>query len=1198
LFFVLSCAGAFAQANSSVTGIVTDQTGAAVSGANISLTDPATGATKTTVSSGTGLYEIAGLNAANYNMKVLAKGFEAFAQNGIVVNISATFRVDIKLTVGAESQTVTVEADALAVQNDSNVVSTLINQEQITELPTNGRNIVGLATLGLGVTNNLPDSNQPTSVGSSFNISFNGLSWAHNIWLIDGGEAYDRGSGGKSSMMPSQDALGEFQMLTSNYPPDYGISSGGTISMSLKSGTAKLHGEAWEFARNDDFDAHNYFDTNQQTGAVSAKPELRYNVYGFNAGGPVIIPHIYGSSSKQKTFFFVNEEWRREVTGTPPSPINAIDPADDITSIPTGGLAYKIPGYAAAGQTSIFVPNIPNNAAYNQLLAADNLTPGSPFPGNVIPANLIDPNAVLFNSTGAIPKATNSTADTATVPGKQPTKVREDVVRIDHNINDKWSLFGHFIDDQVSQVYSTTAWGGGGDSYPTVGTNFVNPSYSTLVKLTGSITPTVLLEATFNYNGNKIGFTPNGITSWPSADPLTANSFFPTNANATANHLPNISLSTVGTGWGMGSYGPWKNGAEDYAEIFNLSVTKGQHAFKFGGGYNRYIKNQQTNETSTQGTYTFADSASSQGSAASATAVGTGDSYVDFLLGLATSYSQGSAEPIFHYVNQTTSVYAQDNWHVSSRLSVQYGVRYDAIPHTLERYNQISNFDPAAYQAGLAPTFDPSGTGALSTTSSGLQTFAPIVAGSPSGANSSYPTGPHASYAAGTYYMNGIVVAGVNTARGLVKNDYATIMPRLGFTLDLTGKGKTILRGGFGTFYERIQGNDMYDTAGGAPFVNTPSANTVTFSNPNTSWFNGSTASTPLFPQNPTSISTTYPAPETAQYSLGVQHEIAPAIIWTTQYVGNLSRHQNLQMDINNFGLGTPLATRQAWVGGGINASGANQLANYPGFSVGGITNIFNSATGSYNALQTGVRQQNRHGLSFEVDYTYAHEQDTQASGQDVTGTVSNPWNLKYDAGPGVLDRRHVLSINYEYKLPFFAHEKGLIHSIAGGWEISGTAISETGMPWAGTRWGGGSNNPSSGYSDTVGLGGGYTNRPNMTGKVVYPKKRDGNNVYQLVSNSAFSEPTPSWLGGPNLGFGNAPKDAVVGPGRTNFSTALYKSFAFGERAHLELRADTFNTFNHTQFDQFNFQINSANFGEANNTQDPREIEFGGKFVF
>jgi hypothetical protein len=326
LMFVLACVGAFAQANSNVTGIVSDQSGAVVAGAKVVLTDPATGATKTTTTSDTGLYEIAGLNAANYNLTVTAKGFQTFVQNGIVVNISATFRVDPKLTVGSESTTVTVQADALTVQSDSNVVSTLINEQQITALATNGRNIVALATLGLGVSGNLPDSNTPTSVGSSFAISFNGLNQAHNIWLIDGGEAYDRGSGGKSSMMPSQDALGEFQVMASNYPPEYGISSGGTVSMSIKRGTQQFHGELWEFDRNDKLQAHNYFDLPGAT-----KPELRLNIFGGNAGGPVYIPHVY-NNNKQKTFFFYNEEWRKIVQGSAPAGVHTIPAANYITS--------------------------------------------------------------------------------------------------------------------------------------------------------------------------------------------------------------------------------------------------------------------------------------------------------------------------------------------------------------------------------------------------------------------------------------------------------------------------------------------------------------------------------------------------------------------------------------------------------------------------------------------------------------------------------------------------------------------------------------------------------------------------------------------------------------------------------------------------------------------------------------------------
>ena len=1176
VFLVLACVMGFAQANSAVTGIVTDQTGAVVAGAKITLSDPATGATRTTISGSTGLYELAGLNAANYNMKVSAKGFEAFAQNGIVVNISASFRVDVKLTVGAETQTVTVEADALAVQSDSNVVSTLINEQQITDLPTNGRNVIGLAAMGLGVSGNLPDAENPFSVNANYAISFNGLSQAHNIWIVDGGEAYDRGSGGKMSVMPSQDSLGEFQVLASNYPPDYGIASGGAITMSIKSGSQKFHGEAWEFDRNDALDAHNYFDA-----PGAKKQELRYNVFGANLGGPVTIPHVYNSSRK-KTFFFVNEEWRKMVNGVSTNPVDVMPGADEVTSAQT--FTYAIP----SGLNPITGVNVPTvgDASFNAKLAADGLTPGAPFPGGVIPGNLLDPNALLFNSTKNLPAATNLGKDTYTPSGGHlPINVREDLFRIDHTFNDKWQLFGHFIHDANDSVQATPEWQG--DNIPTIGTNFSNPSYSSVIKLTGQLSTNVLLEASLNYDGNKIAIVPVAAEGGSFTKPSGWNTgtYF-AGSNDVGNRLPDIKWANDGgAAWGPGN-DPWTNGAEDINEVLGLSWTVGKHQMKFGGGYNHYIKNQVIGKDS-EGDYTFDSKASSVGGKL------TGDSYLDFLLGLGASFSQSNANPINHYVNQTVSAYAQDNWHVSNRLSIQYGFRYDAMPHVWERNNQVSNFDPTLYQPGLAPIFNPN-DGSFASNSPGLVT------------NS-----------IGTFYLNGVALAGKNgVPRGLAREDYRTFMPRLGFSYDLSGNGKTIVRGGFGTFYERIQGNDIYDAAGSAPFISTPAANNVEFTNPSTNWQSGGTAATPTFTQGYNSLNTYYPNPAVAQFSLGLQHEIVPSLILITQYVGNVDWHQNTWLPINDFPLSTPLATRQGVVQGTVSSIAQQSLVSYPGF--GNIRLQENPLTGSYNSFQVGIRQQNRHGLSFELDYTYAHQIDDSQSSDDVDNNNPsfNPWNLKYDKGSGTLDRRQVFNGNYEYKLPFLLHSSGLTHSLLGGWEVSGTVISETGLPWAGNT------SPGGGGPDTVGMGGDYRIRPDITGKPVYTKKvttvGTGSNAvhgYQWVSSANFSQPQAAWWGGANMGFGNAGKDAVVGPGRTNFTTALYKSFAFGESAHAELRLDSFNTFNHTQFNAFNSGLNFSlgqglaadqpsnytaanNFGFTTGTQDPREFEIGFKVVF
>jgi len=1159
LFFALACVGLYAQANSNITGIVSDQSGAVVAGAKVVLTDPATGATKSTTTSETGLYEIPGLNASNYNMTVTAKGFQTFVQNGIVVNVSATFRVDPKLTVGSEATTITVNADALTVQGDSNVVSTLINEQQISELATNGRNIVALATLGLGVSGNLPDSNTPTSVGSSFAVSFNGLNQAHNIWLIDGGEAYDRGSGGKSSMMPSQDALGEFQVMASNYPPDYGIASGGTISMSIKRGTQAFHGEAFEFVRNDALQAHNYFDA-----PGARKPELRLNIFGGNLGGPLFIPHVY-NNNKQRTFFFVNEEWRKIVQGSAPAGIHTIPDANFVTS--AQNITYAAPAYNSGHQ--IVVPNPAPGTTLAAAIAADGLTPGQPFPGNVIPSNMLDAVSLQELAAGAIPKA-NVAGDLLSVSSKQPTDVREDLFRIDHNINDKWQLFGHYIGDSVSQTYATSIWSG--DNYPSVGSNFSNPSWSSVIKLTGSLTPNVLLEAAFNFNGNKISIMPSG-SGYLKPSGWGGQSFFPQTADAD-NRLPSVNLGSYGTQFDPWSQ-PWKNAAMDYAEVFGLSVTHGKHTMKFGGGYNRYTKNQQL-FGNTNGYFNFSDNWSTANNAPT-TANLTGDSYIDFLMGLSTSYSQLQTQDIRHYVNQTVSAYAEDNWHISNRLSLQYGIRYDAMPHAWERNNRLASFNPAQYQAGQAPSIDQT-TGAFCTAvtatcanvSAGLQTF--------DGAQ---------------FYLNGVTIAGQGgTPRGMTTNFYKTYMPRLGFSYDVTGNGKTVLRGGFGTFFERMQGNDVYNIATAAPFSNTPSLNNVAFANPFASWQTGaslSSASLPVVPQGMTTIAPSYPAPGVAQYSLGVQREIVPSLIFMTQYVGNLSWHQNVELPINPFPLSTPMATRALDGAGKLTSAQVALDRTFAGF--GGITEETNIATGTYNSFQAGLRQQSRHGLTFEVDYTYAHEIDDQVGSNDLN-TSTNPFNLKYDKGSGSLDRRNILNMNYVWQIPIYAHSTGLAHAILGGWEISGTVISQSGLPWAGN------NAPSDGGADTVGLGGNYTIRPNFTGKVQYPKARNASGVYQWVAPAGFTQPVAAWNGGPNLGFGNAGRDIVVGPGRTNFGTNLYKSFAFTERARFELRAESFNTFNHTQFNNFHNNISGSDFGNVSGVQDPRTFELAGKLIF
>ena len=339
LVLLLVCLAGHAQQNSTITGTVLDKNGAAVPGAEVSLTQQQTGFVSKTVSNDSGNFTFNGLNVGTYDLKATAKGFDAYVEKGIVVNVSQTTRVDATLTVGSVDQTVTVQSDVLSVQTDSNVVSTLVSEEQITEIATENRNFASLVALGLGVSSTLPDNNTPTSVGASANISVNGLRQSHNIWLIDGGEADDRGGAGGIDILPSQDAIAQLETLSSNYPPDYGISSGATISLSLKSGSQQFHGEAWEFNRNTAFNANSWQNKNKAVATNRAK--LNYNIFGVNVGGPVFIPGVY---PRGRTFFFWNEEWRKLIQGNAPNLQNDLPAAD----FPTAGqnLTYVSPGFA------------------------------------------------------------------------------------------------------------------------------------------------------------------------------------------------------------------------------------------------------------------------------------------------------------------------------------------------------------------------------------------------------------------------------------------------------------------------------------------------------------------------------------------------------------------------------------------------------------------------------------------------------------------------------------------------------------------------------------------------------------------------------------------------------------------------------------------------------------------------------------
>jgi len=1117
--------------DASVVGTVTDPSGSVVPGVVITLTNLETGLTHTITTNDQGQYVVPDLHVGHYTVRTSANGFKVAEQKNVILNVGDRTRLDFQLQLGGAQETITVEADPVRVQTDSGEQSNVITGQQISQLAVSGRSMYQLAALTPGASSQIGGTGMSagvvnTPVGGDASVEFNGMRQNHNIYLLDGGEDDDRGGAGGMSIAPSSDAIAEFRALTSNYSADYGLSSGGTMTMVLKSGSSTLHAAAWEFNRNDALDARNFFNVAPQPVA-----KLRLNVFGFNVGGPVTFGRLYNRERK-KTFFFYNMEWRRLIQGTvnngQPVPLPSTYGGD------FGSTVINVPTQAQVAP-SVLAANCPGG-----VLPAG-VVQGSPFPGNVIPSCMISQNSTALLNAGIFPAPTsgNQFSGAAT----SPTNLKEEIVRIDHNFSSKFSVFGHFIAEQVSQGFSTSQWSNA--NVPTVGDIFGNPSYSAVVHTTYAINPALLNETAFNYNGNRINIVPfagAGLSSLslPAGYDGTNSRLFsgPNNDN----RIPNIDLGgSTGTKFEISNW-PWHNVADDYQIRDDISWTKGSHQLKFGGSWALYKKVQDLFGV-TQGAFNFDGTY-------------TGNDFADFLLGNAKTYTELGVQDSGKWNNTSWAAYVQDNWRVNRRLTLNLGVRWDGVPHTYEANNRMGNFYPSLYNPADAATLLANGN--IDPASPGLGTSPnPILAGVP-------------------LYLNGIGIPGQNgIPKGLVNNHWAAFGPRLGFAYDLTGGGKTVVRGGFGIMYERIQGNDMYNAGPNIPFSFAANLNSVTFQNPTIALGTGTIAPQPIVPPSITGLLIdNYKLPASYQWSIGVQRQISAKSVLSIAYVGNQNRHQNDYGESN-------LPDQSALPS--LIAGGLYTLA--PGLPYKGFHSIrmsANEANSHYNSLQVDLTSQVGRDLTLRAFYTLSRTIDptTAGNGGGDLGNLSNPYaGWKYDNGPGGFDRTHNASVNFIYDIPVFRHnENRLLRTAIGGWEVSGIVTITSGLPV----------NPQlTGGQLTNGLPN-ATNRPDQIGKVSY-----SHTVAEWFNTSAFADPAAG-------AWGNSGHNSLRGPGRDNWNISLFKSFVLSETrgSRLEFRVESFNTWNHTELNQVSNGLGSTNFGQVTSAFDPRVFQIGLKLYF
>jgi len=538
----------------------------------------------------------------------------------------------------------------------------------------------------------------------------------------------------------------------------------------------------------------------------------------------------------------------------------------------------------------------------------------------------------------------------------------------------------------------------------------------------------------------------------------------------------------------------------------------------------------------------------------------TGNDFADFLLGMSNSYTEQAVQDNGHWNNQSFAAYVQDNWRVNKRLTLNLGLRWDGIPHTYEAVNRMSDFYPNLYNSADAATLLPNGT--ISPNSAGLCTSPnPILKGV-------------------SFYCNGMGIAGVNgISNGLVNNHWAAFGPRVGFAYDLTGNSKTILRGGFGMMYERIQGNDMYNSGGNIPFSDNVTFTGVSLSNPGMSLLTGQTLTAPILPASVQELNATnYKLPVSMQFSLGIQQALGEKTVLSIGYVGMQDRHQSENELLN---LPSPSVLPSLI----NNTVSFNNVNPYPGY--GPIQVYANDANSSYNSLQASVNSRLRSDLTFQFAYTYSKALDPSGgtgSGGDLQA-MPNPYNRNYGWGPSWFNHGQVFNANFVYDIPAFRHANSFaVRSALGGWQLSGFVTAQSGLPLQITLGGAqGANGLPSGANGAT-----ATNRPNVNGSVSYP-----GTVNEWFNTSAFSSPAVGQWG--NLGY-----DSIWGPGRFNTNLSIFKSFVLSEKRNskLELRVESFNIFNHTQFQNVSSTFTSSNFGAVTSAFDPRVFQLGFKAFF
>jgi len=1190
------CAKAWAQETTgSISGTVTDASGATVKGAKVTLTNTDRGEViRTLTTSSAGFYTGTSLPLGTYSVKVEDGGFKSEVVTGLVLHVNDALTVNSSLTVGRENDVVTVTADQMQLNLEDATSAGLINATQINELVLNTRNYEQLVNLQPGVAfGGASDQlyvgpTNPAGGSNQVNFSVNGGRNTSNNWTIDGADNVDRGANLTLLTFPSVDAIAEFKTLRGQYSAEFGRSASGQINVITKSGTNAIHGSAYEFIRNDIGNANGYFNNLTKT----PRSKYRYNDFGFSLGGPVYIPKIY--NGHDKTFFFISEEWRRFITYTSGSAL--VPTADERAG------NFSNAWYQGAGNAWLQGP-VPVCTAYN---AANGVcTSSGTQVNNISPtaqAYLKDVYKVIPTPPSAFDASIGLDPHTLTSTLANQFNNLNSVIRIDQQFGEKLSVFYRYLHD----TFPTFQGAGTFVSVPIPGispTISKSPGTQHLGHVTYVFTPTLLADIGYAYSNGSINTVPEGALLSSASTDINPTLPF-TNVLGV---IPTLTVSGMTTLGGAGVYNDHDINHNAYG---NVTKTIRNNTIIVGASYNHYEKSENNNAGGNQGSFSFTTNTSIP----QPTGATADQSFANFLLGNANNgFSQQSTAITVNIQENILEAYVQDNWKATPRLSLNLGVRYGYYGQPIDAEGHLNNFDPAMYSPGKAPTID--STGAICFT-------APCA--NAGGLNTGVPN-PNADYN-GVNYINGMIFGGPNYPNNqkspygskVGQADNTNFAPRFGFAYDVFGDGRTAFRGGYGWSYDESEVS-YYETTiwDNPPAITTYSLTTAVLDNPASGSSGSATPS--VTPGRLQATPINYHTPYIQQYSLDVQQAITPSFMLDIGYFGTHGTHLLGLIDINEpqpgsyVGKVSPLNYSSTCVYPGTTTPAfintacdrpLNQIKPYLGyFAIDAMESIFSS---NYNSLQVKATKRFSGHSYFDVNYTWSRDLTNNQS--DYSTPPQNTYDINADYGRAAVDRTNILTMDGVYELPWHRDQKGLQGRLIGGWEVSAIYAINSGLPLTATSSSGSqsnygytsvfNNSTVGGYpTDNAGLSLlGNTDaglRPNQIGNPNNGNGRSIHNRLEWFYRGAFASPSPT-----SILPGNEKRGVINGPGFNRADVGLFRNFRIYERLNFQFRAEATNVANHTNWQGVTTSVTSTTYGQVTSNRDARILQLAGKFTF